>query len=64
MQVLGDLFEAIMGAVYLDSNLSLKTVWKVVHRIMWKEIETFSYKVPKNAVREIYETHTAHPQFQ
>lgn len=63
-KALGDIFEALAGAVYLDSNKDLKTVWKVFHRIMWKEIEAFSAKVPKNLVRRLYEwTPDPHPNF-
>nr|XP_022903592.1 endoribonuclease Dicer-like [Onthophagus taurus]XP_022903593.1 endoribonuclease Dicer-like [Onthophagus taurus] len=63
-KVLGDLFEALAGAVYLDSDMNLETVWRVFHRIMWKEIEKFSNKVPKNSIRMLYETVGAHPKFQ
>lgn len=37
-KILGDLFESVIGAVYLDSGKNLQTVWKVVYRIMHKEI--------------------------
>ena len=40
-KVLGDIFEALIGAIFLDSGMCLETTWKVVHRIMWKEIELF-----------------------
>ncbi|KAF2368450.1 Helicase C-terminal [Trinorchestia longiramus] len=33
-KVLGDLVEAVIGAVYLDSNLSLDVCWKVVRRLI------------------------------
>lgn len=62
--MLGDLFEALAGAVYLDSGMSLETVWAVFYRIMWKEIEQFKNKVPKNAVRMLYESPGVHPEFQ
>ncbi|KAJ3665477.1 hypothetical protein Zmor_000970 [Zophobas morio] len=62
-KVLGDIFEALAGAVYLDSNRDLKTVWKVFYRIMWKEIDLFSKNVPKNIIRRLYECHTAYPRF-
>ncbi|XP_031333092.1 endoribonuclease Dicer-like [Photinus pyralis] len=62
-KVLGDAFEALIGAVFLDSGMCLETVWKIVHRIMWKEIELFSINVPKNPIRMIHETVGAHPEF-
>ncbi|KAK5650697.1 hypothetical protein RI129_001726 [Pyrocoelia pectoralis] len=62
-KVLGDTFEALIGAVFLDSDMCLETVWKVIHRIMWKEIELFTINVPKNPIRMIHETVGAHPEF-
>ncbi|CAH1963376.1 unnamed protein product [Acanthoscelides obtectus] len=62
-KALGDVFEALAGAVYLDSGKDLKTVWRVFHKIMWNELELFSQNVPKNSVKRLYEWHGAHPQF-
>nr|WJM99459.1 endoribonuclease dicer 2 [Ips calligraphus] len=63
-KTLGDIFEALAGAIYLDSGKSLETVWKVFYRLMWKEIEAFSNKVPKNLVRRLYEFNpNPHPSF-
>lgn len=33
-KVLGDVFESIAGAVFVDSGMSLDTVWKVFYRLM------------------------------
>ena len=33
-KALGDIFESVAGAIYLDSNMSLDTVWRVYHRMM------------------------------
>lgn len=54
-KVLGDVFESIVGAIYLDCGKNLNTVWKVVYNLMREEIELYSKKVPKNAVRMLYE---------
>ncbi|CAH1110958.1 unnamed protein product [Psylliodes chrysocephalus] len=62
-KVLGDIFEAIAGAVYLDSNKDLKKVWEVFYKIMWKEIDLFSTNVPMNVVRKIFEWPGAQPKF-
>jgi len=37
-KVLGDLFESLAGAVYLDSGLNLQEVWRVYYKLMRKEI--------------------------
>lgn len=37
-KALGDVFESVAGAIYLDSNMSLDTVWKVYHKIMENEM--------------------------
>ncbi len=33
-KVLGDVFESVAGAIFLDSGLSLDTVWKVYYNLM------------------------------
>ncbi|KAF7283787.1 hypothetical protein GWI33_022827 [Rhynchophorus ferrugineus] len=63
-KVLGDIFEAVAGAIFLDSNNNLDVVWKIFYRIMSKEIESFTANVPKNLVRKLYEwTPDPHPTF-
>jgi hypothetical protein len=37
-KALGDIFESLAGAIYLDSGMSLDTVWKVYYRIMKPQI--------------------------
>lgn len=37
-KVLGDLFETLIGAIYLDSNRNLTKVWEMVYSFMHKEI--------------------------
>lgn len=37
-KVLGDVFESVAGAIYLDSGLSLDAVWKVYYSMMKSEI--------------------------
>ncbi|KAK9499033.1 hypothetical protein O3M35_003549 [Rhynocoris fuscipes] len=54
-KALGDVFESVAGAIFLDSDMSLDTVWKVYYRMMKKEIEQFSTKVPKSPIRELLE---------
>lgn len=40
-KVLGDIFESLAGAVYVDSGMKLDTVWKVFYRLMKKELGMF-----------------------
>ncbi|XP_067000048.2 endoribonuclease Dcr-2 [Anabrus simplex] len=54
-KVLGDLFESLAGAVFLDSGKSLKEVWRVFYRLMKREIDEFSKCVPKQPVRMLHE---------
>ncbi|XP_022241304.1 endoribonuclease Dicer-like isoform X2 [Limulus polyphemus] len=54
-KALGDIFESVAGAIYLDSGMSLDTVWRVYYPMMKPEIEYFSTKVPKPPVRELLE---------
>ncbi|XP_032687848.1 endoribonuclease Dicer-like [Odontomachus brunneus] len=62
-KVLGDLFETLIGAIYLDSNRNLTKVWEMVYSFMHKEIDEFSRNIPKNPVRVIYEHQDAHAKF-
>lgn len=37
-KALGDVFESLAGAIYLDSGMSLDAVWRVYYMIMRSEI--------------------------
>ncbi|CAG7831733.1 unnamed protein product [Allacma fusca] len=54
-KALGDVFESVAGAIFLDSDMSLDAVWTVYYRIMKNEIEQFSQNVPKSPIRELLE---------
>ncbi|XP_017475087.1 PREDICTED: endoribonuclease Dcr-1 [Rhagoletis zephyria] len=54
-KALGDVFESIAGAIFLDSNMSLDVVWQVYSNMMKPEIEQFSNSVPKSPIRELLE---------
>lgn len=54
-KALGDVFESVAGAIFLDSNMSLDCVWKVYSTMMRPEIEQFSNSVPKSPIRELLE---------
>ncbi|XP_061400920.1 endoribonuclease Dcr-1 [Musca vetustissima] len=54
-KALGDVFESVAGAIFLDSNMSLDAVWRVYYNMMRPEIEQFSNFVPKSPIRELLE---------
>ncbi|XP_063705227.1 endoribonuclease Dcr-1 [Culicoides brevitarsis] len=54
-KALGDVFESVAGAIFLDSFMSLDSVWKVYSSMMNPEIEQFSNSVPKSPIRELLE---------
>ncbi|KAL9694828.1 hypothetical protein quinque_014113 [Culex quinquefasciatus] len=54
-KALGDVFESVAGAIFLDSNMSLDAVWRVYRGMMGPEIEQFSNSVPKSPIRELLE---------
>lgn len=62
---LGDLFESIVGAVFLDSGLSLSKTWDVIYELMKGELCEFIADVPKQIVRQLFEFHrgSAEPKF-
>lgn len=37
-KALGDIFESLIGAIYLDSGKNLNRVWNIVYAFMHKEI--------------------------
>ncbi len=37
-KVLGDIFESLVGAVFLDSGMSLDAVWRVFYPLIREEI--------------------------
>lgn len=54
-KALGDIFESVAGAIYLDSGMSLDTVWKVYYPMIAPALWHVSKHVPKSPVRELYE---------
>ncbi|RVE43638.1 hypothetical protein evm_011722 [Chilo suppressalis] len=62
-KVLSDIFESLIGGIYLDCGGDLQIVWSVIYRIMWKEIDAFSKIIPKQPVRVLHEKMHACPEF-
>ncbi|KAE8586339.1 hypothetical protein XENTR_v10021638 [Xenopus tropicalis] len=54
-KAMGDIFESLAGAIYMDSGMSLETVWHVYYPMMQPLIEKFSANVPRSPVRELLE---------
>uniref|UniRef100_A0A5S6R5U8 Endoribonuclease Dicer n=1 Tax=Trichuris muris TaxID=70415 RepID=A0A5S6R5U8_TRIMR len=49
-KVLGDLFESVAGAIYLDSGCSLEAVWYVYYPMMKDQIGKCCESIPKSPV--------------
>ena len=62
-KALGDIFESVAGAIFLDSGLSLDSVWRVYYRMMRSSIDLYSNNVPKSPIREILELEPETAQF-
>ncbi|XP_052746238.1 endoribonuclease Dcr-1 [Bicyclus anynana] len=54
-KALGDLFESVAGAIFLDSGMSLGAVWRSVGALLGAELDAFSAAAPKSPVRELLE---------
>ncbi|CAG5135844.1 unnamed protein product, partial [Candidula unifasciata] len=63
-KALGDIFESVAGAIYLDSGMSLDTVWKVYYRMMKPHIDKYLKSIPKSPVRELLETEPETAKFE
>ncbi|XP_018495704.1 endoribonuclease Dcr-1 [Galendromus occidentalis] len=63
-KALGDIFESVAGAIYLDSGMSLDTTWNVYLAMMKPEIEYFSKHVPKSPIRELLELEPQTAKFE
>nr|XP_045623564.1 endoribonuclease Dicer-like [Procambarus clarkii] len=63
-KALGDLVEAIIGAVYLDSARSLEKTWEVIKVLMGDIMEKSLTSIPLNYVRELYESAPGKVKFE
>jgi len=54
-KLLGDIFESLAGAIFLDSGLDLVQVWKVFYPIMQPLIVKYMEKTPLHPVTELHE---------
>ncbi|XP_064603433.1 endoribonuclease Dicer-like isoform X2 [Liolophura sinensis] len=63
-KALGDIFESVAGAIYLDSAMSLDTVWRVYYRMMKPQIDQYLERIPKSPVRELLEMEPETAKFE
>ena len=61
-KVLGDVFESLMGAIFIDSGHDLKTVWRVF-RNLFPHLDDIVKDPPKNAKKELLERFPEAVQF-
>lgn len=62
-KALGDVFEALVGAVFLDCGNNLLCTWNVLYPLMHAEIALFMADTPIQPVRRLYEFQGARPTF-
>ena len=61
---LGDIFESVAGAIFLDSDKSFDTVWRVYYGLMKPHIDKFTSTVPKSPIRELFELEPETAKFE
>uniref|UniRef100_A0A914Y452 Uncharacterized protein n=1 Tax=Panagrolaimus superbus TaxID=310955 RepID=A0A914Y452_9BILA len=54
-KALGDIFESLAGAIYLDCDMDLRIVWRVFYDIMKETIERCCRNPPQSPIRELFE---------
>lgn len=62
-KTLGDVFEALIGGIFLDSGNDLAVTWSVIYKLMQKELDRFMRDVPIQIVRKLHEFPNANPEF-
>ncbi|RWS19391.1 endoribonuclease Dicer-like protein, partial [Leptotrombidium deliense] len=55
-KILGDIFESVAAALYLDSGFFLDAVWKVYYKFFEPLLIRFSENIPKLPSRQLYES--------
>ena len=61
-KVLGDVFEAIIGAVFLDCGHDLPTVWRVYNRLC-PQLDSVVANPPLNLKKQLVEKFPGHFKF-
>lgn len=52
-KVLADVFEALAGAIFIDSGYNLKRLWKIYYNIMKTEISKSLFYLPSFYTRDV-----------
>nr|CDS29834.2 dicer 1 [Hymenolepis microstoma] len=63
-KALGDVFESLAGAVFLDSGLCLNTLWRIFFPLLRERIERYSTCVAKSPVRRLLEQYPERVKFE
>uniref|UniRef100_A0A1I7U3K6 Dicer-2 n=1 Tax=Caenorhabditis tropicalis TaxID=1561998 RepID=A0A1I7U3K6_9PELO len=62
-KALGDVFESVAGAIYLDSGRNLDTTWQVLYHMMRGTIESCCANPPRSPIRELMELEASKARF-
>uniref|UniRef100_A0A914KI95 Uncharacterized protein n=2 Tax=Meloidogyne incognita TaxID=6306 RepID=A0A914KI95_MELIC len=62
-KAMGDIFESIAGAVYLDCGMDLDIVWRVFYNLMRDVIQKCCENPPQSPVRELFERKNCRAKF-
>ncbi|EGT48937.1 CBN-DCR-1 protein [Caenorhabditis brenneri] len=62
-KALGDVFESVAGAIYLDSGRNLDTTWQVLFHMMRSTIESCCANPPRSPIRELMELESSKARF-
>ena len=52
-KILGDILEALFGAIYLDSGRDLNVVWRILYSMISEELSDFCVRTPLNPVHQV-----------
>ncbi|EFO26258.1 hypothetical protein LOAG_02227 [Loa loa] len=62
-KAMGDIFESVAGAIYLDSGRSLDIVWRVFYNLMKETIDECCSNPPRSPIRELLEMEPERARF-
>ncbi|VDP18723.1 unnamed protein product [Onchocerca flexuosa] len=62
-KAMGDIFESVAGAIYLDSGRSLNIVWRVFYNLMKETIDECCSNPPRSPIRELLEMEPERARF-
>ena len=62
-KAMGDIFESLAGAIYLDCGMNLDIVWRVFYNLMRDEIEKCCNNPPQSPIRELFERRNCKAKF-